>query len=62
MFGVPDGMRVVGMERPARAPRVGLVMADRTPEPVLARALLEVTRDLDLRDTFDRMLHDHLSR
>ncbi|MER5647544.1 LysR family transcriptional regulator [Streptosporangium sp. NPDC002524] len=62
MFGVPDGMRVVGMERPLQAPRVGLVMADRTPEPVLARALLEVTRDLDLRDTFDRMLRDHLGR
>ncbi|WP_440072711.1 hypothetical protein [Streptosporangium sp. OZ121] len=45
-----------------QTPRVGLVMADRTPEPVLARALPEVTRDLDLRDTFDRMLHDHLSR
>ncbi|MEU4410155.1 hypothetical protein AB0F88_37075 [Streptosporangium sp. NPDC023963] len=50
------------MEQLTRAPCVGLVMADRTPKPILARALLEVTRDLDLRDTFDRMLHDHLSR
>ncbi|MFF3437578.1 hypothetical protein [Streptosporangium sp. NPDC002721] len=62
MFGVPNGMRVVGMEHLTWAPRAGLVMADRTPEPVLARALPEVTRDLDLRDTFNRMLHDHLSR
>ncbi|WP_344915384.1 hypothetical protein [Streptosporangium oxazolinicum] len=41
------------MQHPTRAPRVGLVTADRTPEPVLTRAP---------RDTFDRMLHDHLGR
>ncbi|MFD0476137.1 LysR family transcriptional regulator [Nonomuraea thailandensis] len=27
MFGVPEGMRVVRLERPAREPRVGLVLA-----------------------------------
>jgi DNA-binding transcriptional LysR family regulator len=61
MFGVPDGMRVVRMERPAQAPRIGLVVADRSPEPVLARALLDVTRELDLRDELDRLVYQHLS-
>nr|WP_239094508.1 LysR family transcriptional regulator [Planotetraspora silvatica] len=61
MFGVPDGMRVVRMEQPVQAPRVGLVVADRSPEPVLATALLDVTRGLDLRDTLDRLLRDHLT-
>ncbi|GII26841.1 LysR family transcriptional regulator [Planotetraspora mira] len=61
MFGVPDGMRVVRMEQPAQVPRVGLVVADRSPEPVLAGALLEITRGLDLRDTLDRLLRDHLA-
>ncbi|MEV6864905.1 LysR substrate-binding domain-containing protein [Streptosporangium subroseum] len=61
MFGVPDGMRVVRMERPAQAPRIGLVVADRSPEPVLARALLDVTRELDLRDELDRLVHQHLT-
>jgi DNA-binding transcriptional LysR family regulator len=61
MFGVPNGMRVVRMERPAQAPRVGLVVADRSPEPVLATALLDVTRGLDLRDILDRLLRDHLA-
>ncbi|MDP9844822.1 LysR family transcriptional regulator [Streptosporangium lutulentum] len=61
MFGVPDGMRVVRMERPAHVPRVGLVIADRSPEPVLAQALLDVTRELDLRDELDRLVHQHLA-
>jgi hypothetical protein len=37
------------------------VVADRSPEPVLARALLDVTRELDLRDELDRLVHQHLS-
>ncbi|MFG1704558.1 LysR substrate-binding domain-containing protein [Nonomuraea sp. M3C6] len=60
MFGVPAGMRVIRMERPYQAPRVGLVLPGRTPEPVLARALMEVARDLDLRHALDRVLSDHL--
>ncbi|GLW11219.1 hypothetical protein Misp01_63470 [Microtetraspora sp. NBRC 13810] len=61
MFGVPEGMRVIRMERPAQTPRVGLVVADRTPEPILARALLDVARDLDLRDDLNRLVHQHLA-
>ncbi|MGJ6963634.1 LysR family transcriptional regulator [Streptosporangium sp. G11] len=61
MFGVPDGMRVVRLESPSRAPRVGLVVADRTPEPVLARALLDAARGVDMRAVLDRLLHGYLS-
>jgi DNA-binding transcriptional LysR family regulator len=61
MFGVPEGMRVVRLENPAQAPRVGLVVADRTPEPALARALLDVVRDIDVRGTLDRLLRGYLS-
>nr|WP_262846998.1 LysR family transcriptional regulator [Sphaerisporangium corydalis] len=62
MFGVPDGMRVIRLENPARAPRVGLVIADRTPEPALARALLDVARDVDVHGILDRLLRDHLAK
>ncbi|MEV0390651.1 LysR family transcriptional regulator [Nonomuraea sp. NPDC050643] len=61
MFGVPEGMRVVRLERPAREPRVGLVLAGTQPEPVIARALLDVARELDLREVFDRLTRDHLT-
>ncbi|MET7336569.1 LysR family transcriptional regulator [Nonomuraea sp. NPDC005650] len=61
MFGVPEGMRVVRLERPAREPRVGLVLAGTGPESVMARALLDIARDLDLREVFDRLTRDHLA-
>ncbi|MCF6471825.1 LysR family transcriptional regulator [Nonomuraea sp. MG754425] len=61
MFGVPDGMRVVRLERPAREPRVGLVVAGTGPESVLARAVLDIARDLDLREVFDRLTRAHLA-
>jgi DNA-binding transcriptional LysR family regulator len=60
MFGIPDGMRVVRMEQLVPAPRVGLVLIDRTPVPVLARALMEIARELDLRADLDRVLREHL--
>ncbi|MEV4173729.1 LysR family transcriptional regulator [Nonomuraea sp. NPDC049709] len=60
MFGVPEGMRVIRLERPAREPRVGLVVAGTGPESVMARAVLDIARDLDLREVFDRLAHEHL--
>ncbi|RCG29485.1 LysR family transcriptional regulator [Sphaerisporangium album] len=60
MFGVPDGLRVVRMEPPPRPPRIGLVTADRSPEPVLVRAMLHVARGLDIRDALDQNLRRHL--
>ncbi len=49
MIGVPKGMRIVPMETPPRSPQIGLVTAERSPEPVVVRALLDVARGLDLR-------------
>lgn len=60
MFGVPAGMRVIPMARPRRTHQVGLVLADRDPEPMLARALLEVVRELDVRAELNAVLRAHL--
>ncbi|MBF8187222.1 LysR family transcriptional regulator [Nonomuraea sp. K274] len=61
MFGVPEGMRVVRLERVAREPRVGLVVAGTGPEPMMARVLLDIARDLDLREVFDRLAREYLT-
>ncbi|MET7993928.1 LysR family transcriptional regulator [Amycolatopsis sp. NPDC005232] len=61
MFGVPPGMRVVPLENPAQPPQIGLVMADRDPEPILARALLEVTPQVDVRGVLERVLAGFLA-
>lgn len=61
LFGVPEGMRVVPLRRPRHSYHVGLVLDDRDPEPMLARALLHVadpaniTRELD--ETMRRSLN-----
>jgi len=60
MFGVPDGMRVIPLERPRRAYQVGLVLAERDPEPMLASALLKVAGEVDLRAELNAVLHRHL--
>jgi len=60
MFGVPDGMRVVPLKSPAHGPRVGLVIAARSPEPVLARALLDVARQAGVHKALDDLLDVHL--
>ncbi|MFB7269082.1 LysR family transcriptional regulator [Streptomyces sp. NPDC056244] len=60
MFGVPDGMRVMPLEHPSHGPRVGLVIADRSPEPVLARALLEIAREAGVREALDDLLDTYL--
>jgi DNA-binding transcriptional LysR family regulator len=62
MFGVPDGMRVLPLSRPDHGPRVGLVIADRRPEPVLARALLEIAKEAGVREALDRLLDVYLQR
>jgi hypothetical protein len=41
-------MRLVPLERPQRSYQVGLVLADRDPEPMLARALLDIARLVDM--------------
>jgi DNA-binding transcriptional LysR family regulator len=47
-FDVPRGMTVIPLVAPATTRTIGLVWLDRDPEPILARALLEVAGDVDL--------------
>jgi DNA-binding transcriptional LysR family regulator len=60
VFGVPDGLRVVPLRRPRRAHQVGLVLADRDPEPMLARALLDATHQVDLQAELDALMQRYL--
>lgn len=60
MFGVPQGMRVVRLDDPPYAPRIGLVVAGHEPESMLARALVEIARDVDVRGELDRVLARYL--
>jgi DNA-binding transcriptional LysR family regulator len=60
MFGVPAGMRVVPLATPANGPRVGLLIADRSPVPMPARALLRVAGETDVRDALDALLATYL--
>lgn len=61
MFGVPEGMRVVRMERAALEPRVGLVMSGAGPESVMARAVLGIARELNLSEALDRLTGEYLT-
>lgn len=61
LFGVPEGMRVVPLERPRQSYQVGLVLADRDPEPMMARALLDVANRTDIRGHLDRLVREHLA-
>ncbi|MFI7673725.1 LysR family transcriptional regulator [Actinophytocola sp. NPDC049390] len=56
LFGVPEGLKVVPLDRPHMTTQVGLVLADRDPEPMLARALLDATSRVDLQDKLDQLL------
>ena len=56
VFGVPRGLQVVPMEPPAHAHQVGLVIADRVPEPMMAQALLQVAAQVDLAVELDALL------
>jgi DNA-binding transcriptional LysR family regulator len=60
MFGVPAGLRAIPLKSPALGPRVGLVTAARSPEPVLARALLDVARQASVQQSLDELLEVHL--
>jgi DNA-binding transcriptional LysR family regulator len=59
-FGVPPGMRAVPLAGLAGGARIGLVVADREPEPFLVRALLEVVPAADVRGALNRLLRRHL--
>ncbi len=55
-FGLPDGMRGIPLVEPDQTKGVGLIVLDRDPEPILARALIEVAADTDVQAILDDVL------
>jgi DNA-binding transcriptional LysR family regulator len=53
LFDVPPGMRALPLVSPRATRSIGLVWLDRDPEPLLARALLEVARSVDVASLLD---------
>ena len=53
-FGVPRGAHVVPLPRPRRSFQVGLVLAGHGPESMLARALVDIAHEVDLRHALDK--------
>ena len=51
---LPPGMKAIPLVKPAAITTVGLVWLDREPEPILARALLEIARRLDVERALRR--------
>ena len=51
---LPPGMKAIPLVKPAAIRTVGLVWLDRDPEPILARALLEIARRLDVERALRR--------
>ena len=52
-FGVPEGMRAVPLTEPQINKTIGLVLHDRDPEPILARAFVDTARRVDLDELLD---------
>jgi DNA-binding transcriptional LysR family regulator len=48
VFGVPEGLRAIPLVAPEATRGIGLVWLDRDPEPLLAVAMLNIARMLDL--------------
>jgi DNA-binding transcriptional LysR family regulator len=48
LFDVPAGLRAIPLVEPQAVRSIGLVVLDRDPEPLLARAMLDLARTLDL--------------
>jgi DNA-binding transcriptional LysR family regulator len=55
-FGVPKGTRILRFAEGDVPSTIGLVWLDSDPEPLMARALLEVVRQLDIQPTLDAVL------
>ncbi|WP_418060058.1 LysR family transcriptional regulator [Pimelobacter simplex] len=47
-FGVPEGLRAIPLPTPRRSHQVGLVLAGHGPESLLAQAVVETAREVDL--------------
>ncbi|MFE9243437.1 LysR family transcriptional regulator [Nocardiopsis sp. NPDC006938] len=53
LHAVPEGMRAIPLVEPEVSKEIGLVVADRDPEPVLARALMDTVAGADLQARLD---------
>jgi DNA-binding transcriptional LysR family regulator len=51
VFDVPAGMRAIPLAAPTTTRAIGLVWPDRDPESILARALLDVAKGVDLESS-----------
>ncbi|MEU8687761.1 LysR family transcriptional regulator [Streptomyces sp. NPDC048665] len=58
VFGVPPGMRAVPLVEPAASVPVGLVVAAREPESVMARSLTDIARTTDVATALERVPGD----
>ncbi len=56
LFGVPKGTRAVSLSQPEMTKGIGLVIHDRDPEPILARALLDIAHRVDMQAVLDGLL------
>jgi DNA-binding transcriptional LysR family regulator len=54
VFDVPAGMKALPLVRPRTTRTIGLVWPNRDPEPILARALLDVAAGIDLESALSR--------
>jgi DNA-binding transcriptional LysR family regulator len=54
-YGLPEGARVLPLPQPKRSFHVGLVLAGSGPEPLLARALVDTARQVDLRRELEQV-------
>ncbi|TQF06343.1 LysR family transcriptional regulator [Kitasatospora acidiphila] len=55
VFGVPHGMRAVPLVEPSRSVPIGLVISDREPTSVMARALARTARQLALASVLEQL-------
>lgn len=52
-FGIPDGMRAVPLTEPEIRKTIGIVLHERDPEPILAKALIDTAQRIDLQSILD---------
>ncbi|MGC0314639.1 LysR family transcriptional regulator [Kitasatospora acidiphila] len=55
VFGVPRGMRAVPLVEPSRSVPIGLVISDREPASVMARALARTARQLAIASVLEQL-------
>lgn len=59
-FGVPDSARILPLPRPRRSFQVGLVLSGREPESMLARALVDTARQVELHHELEEVVDRRL--